>query len=54
MNHNYTDTEILARSLKKNLVPNFHDELVENHFIEAGKIADHCVTYPDKKMGIIF
>ena len=48
------DTEKLARSLKKDLVPNFHDELVENHFIEAGKIADHCVTYPDKKNGLYF
>ncbi|MBR9998651.1 MAG: ferrous iron transport protein B, partial [Cyclobacteriaceae bacterium] len=46
------ETEKLAESLKKDLVPNFHDELVENHFLEAGKIADHCVTYPDKKKGL--
>jgi ferrous iron transport protein B len=47
-----SDIENLAGSLKKNLIPNFHDELVENHFIEAGKISDHCVTYPDKKEGV--
>jgi len=44
-----SEIEKLAQSLKKDLIPNFHDELVENHFIEAGKIAHHCVTYPDKK-----
>lgn len=46
------ETENLAKSLRKDLIPNFHDELVENHFIEAGIIANHCVTYPDKKKGL--
>lgn len=43
--------EILARAivLRKNLNVNFHDELVENHFSVASKIARHCTTYPDKK-----
>lgn len=43
------ETERLAKSLKKDLIPKFHDELVENNFIEAGKIANHSVSYPDKK-----
>ncbi len=46
------ETETLAKSLKKDLIPKFHDELVENNFIEASKIAIHSVSYPDKKNGI--
>ncbi len=48
------ETERLAKNLRKDLIPNFHDELVENHFIEATRIASHCVTYPDKKKGLYF
>lgn len=43
-----------ARSLRNNLAVNFHDELVENHFTEAAKIARHCLTYPEKKKRFYF
>ena len=39
----------VAENLKRDLSVNFHDELVENHFMEASKIARHCILYPDKK-----
>ena len=39
---------------RKNLAVNFHDELVENHFTEAAKIARHSITYPDQKKHLHF
>jgi ferrous iron transport protein B len=32
----------------------FHDELVEKHFIEASRIARHCVLNPDKRKKLQF
>jgi ferrous iron transport protein B len=43
-----------AIELRKDLSVNFHDELVENHFTEAARIAGHCLTYPDKKKRMYF
>jgi ferrous iron transport protein B len=39
---------------RKDLAVNFHDELVENHFTEAAKIAGHSITYPDQKKHLHF
>jgi ferrous iron transport protein B len=43
-----------ASKLRKDLSVNFHDELVENHFTEAARIANHCITYPGKKKRFYF
>jgi ferrous iron transport protein B len=43
-----------ATKLRMDLAVNFHDELVENHFTEAAKIAGHCITYPDVKKRLYF
>ncbi len=43
-----------ATKLRMDLAVNFHDELVENHFTEAAKIASHCITYPDAKKRLHF
>jgi ferrous iron transport protein B len=43
-----------ATKLRMDLAVNFHDELVENHFTEAAKIASHCISYPDIKKRLYF
>jgi ferrous iron transport protein B len=43
-----------AAILRKNLAINFHDELVENHYDVAAKIARHSITYPTKKKRLYF
>lgn len=43
-----------ATKLRTDLAVNFHDELVENHFTEAAKIASHCISYPDVKKRLYF
>jgi ferrous iron transport protein B len=43
-----------ATKLRTDLAVNFHDELVENHFTEAAKIASHSISYPDVKKRLYF
>jgi ferrous iron transport protein B len=43
-----------SSKLRKDLAVNFHDELVEDHYKEAARIASHCITYPDKKKRFYF
>jgi ferrous iron transport protein B len=43
-----------ATKLRTDLAVNFHDELVENHFTDAAKIASHSISYPDVKKRLYF
>ncbi len=41
-----------AKELRRGLGINFHDRLVEKHYFQAKKIADHCVRFPDKNKNL--
>jgi len=43
-----------AANLRKDLAINFHDELVENHYTEAARIARHCISYPGSRNKLYF